>query len=115
MAKELVKVNVGASMLDCVRELRKHADDIEHVYVINCGGRPREIRGHHSHEEPGDDELRTPVKDVYDPDAISGAGSTMDKEEVSRIMEKYDLPVVCPSWTIADGWWVASPSTTWWT
>jgi magnesium transporter len=35
MQKELVKVRSSASMLDCVRELRKHAEDIEHVYVIN--------------------------------------------------------------------------------
>jgi magnesium transporter len=37
--------------------------------------------------------LRTPVKDVYDPDAISVRADT-DKEEVSRMMEKYNLTVL---------------------
>jgi magnesium transporter len=93
MAKELVKVNVGASMLDCVRELREHADDIEHVYVINVVDDHGKFVGTIPLKELIIKSLRTPVKDVYDPDAIS-VKADMDKEEVSRIMAKYDLPVV---------------------
>ncbi len=93
MAKELVKVNVGRSMLDCVRELRKHADDIEHVYVINVVDDHDKFVGTIPLKKLITTSLRTPVKDVYDPDSISVKADT-DKEEVSRIMAKYDLPVV---------------------
>lgn len=93
MAKELVKVNVGASLLDCVRELREHADDIEHVYVINVIDDHGKFVGTIPIKNLVTMSLRTPVKDVYDPDAMV-VRADMDKEEVSRIMAKYDLPVV---------------------
>ncbi len=93
MAKELVKVNVGATMLECVRELRKHADDIEHVYVINVVDDHEKLVGTIPMKELVTRSLRTPVKEVYDPDAIS-VRADLDAEEVSRIMARYDLPVI---------------------
>lgn len=93
MAKELVEVNVDASMLDCVRELRKHADDIEHVYVINVVDDDGKFLGTLPLKELVTRSLRTPVKEVYDRDAQSVRADT-DKEEVSRIMAKYNLPVI---------------------
>lgn len=93
MAKELVRVRATASMLDCVRELRKHADDIEHVYMINVVDDHNKFVGTIPMKELVTRSLRTPVRDVYDPDAISVRADT-DKEEVSRLMAKYDLPAV---------------------
>jgi len=93
MAKELVKVNVNASMLQCVRELRTHAGDIEHVYMINVVDEHGKFVGTISMKDLLTRSLRTPVREVYDPDAISLRADT-DAEEVSRIMERYDLPVV---------------------
>ena len=93
MAKELVKVNVSASMLDCVRELREHADDIEHVYVINVVDDHGKFVGVIPLKKLITTSLRTAVKEVYEPDSITVLADT-DKEEVSRIMAKYDLVVV---------------------
>ncbi len=93
MQKELVKVRSSSSMLDCVRELRKHADDIEHVYVINVVDDHDKFVGTIPLKELVTRSLRTPVKEVYDPDAIS-VPADMDAEEVSRLMARYDLPVV---------------------
>ncbi len=93
MAKELVKVEVGASMLDCVRELRKHADDIENVYVINVVDENERFVGTIALKDLLTTSLRTPVREVYDPDAISVKADT-DKEEVSKLMAKYDLVVM---------------------
>lgn len=93
MAKELVKVNVDAMLLHCVRELRAHADDIEHIYVINVVDDHDKFMGTIPLKELVIRNLRTPVKDVYDPDAISVRADT-DKEEVSRMMEKYNLTVL---------------------
>jgi magnesium transporter len=93
MAKELVQVNIGASMLQCVRELRKHADDIQNVYVIYVVDDHGRFMGTIPLRSLVTTSLRAPVKDVYDPDAIS-VRADVDKEEVSRIMAKYDLVVI---------------------
>lgn len=93
MAKELVKVNVDSTLLQCVRELREHAEDIEHVYVINVVDDHGKFVGTIPLKELVLRGLRTPVKEVYDPDAIS-VKADVDKEEVSRIMAKYDLTVL---------------------
>ena len=93
MAKELVKVNLNASMLDCVRELRKHADDIRNVYVINVVDDRDMFVGTIALKDLLVTSLRAPVRQVYDPDAMSVKADT-DKEEVSRIMARYDLVVV---------------------
>ena len=93
MAKELVKVNADASLLDCVKELRKHAEDIDNVYVINVVDDLDRFVGTIPLKMLLTSSLRTPVKDVVDRDALT-VKADMDKEEVSKIMAKYDLVVV---------------------
>ena len=93
MAKELVKVNVGASMLDCVRELRKHGEDIENVYQIHVVDDHGKLVGAIPLKKLITESLRTPVKDMYDPDTVSVKADT-DAEEVARLMEKYNLAVM---------------------
>ncbi|MFN8351961.1 MAG: magnesium transporter [Flavobacteriales bacterium] len=93
MAKELVKVNVGASMLDCVRELRKHGDDIDNIYQIHVVDDHGRLVGAIPLKKLITESLRTPVKDMYDPDTAVVKAST-DAEEVARLMEKYNLVVM---------------------
>ncbi len=90
MGKELVKVHADSSMLDCVRELRGHADLIDDIYVILVVDDHERLVGTIALKALLTTSLRTPVKDVYDPDVIS-VKAHEDVEEVSRIMEKYDL------------------------
>ncbi|MCO6482269.1 MAG: magnesium transporter [Flavobacteriales bacterium] len=93
MAKELVKVNVGASMLDCVRVLRTHADMVDDVYVILVVDDHDRLVGSIPLKALLTTSLRMPVKDVYDPDVIS-IEAHEDVDEASRIMEKYDLVIL---------------------
>lgn len=93
MAKELVKVNVSSTMLECVRELRKHAEEIDNVYVINVVDDHNKLVGNIALKQLLVTPLRTPVKEVYDPDVVSVKADT-DGEEVARLMEKYDLIVM---------------------
>jgi magnesium transporter len=93
MAKELVKVNVSSSMLDCVRELRQHADHVDDIFVILVVDDHDRLVGSIPIKALLTTSLRTPVKDVYDPDVIS-VKANEDVEEVSRIMEKYDLVIL---------------------
>jgi len=93
MAKELVKVNVASSMLDCVRELRGHADLVDDIYVILVVDDHERLMGSIPLKALITTSLRTPVKDVYDPDVIS-VRAHEHVEDVSRIMEKYDLVIL---------------------
>jgi len=93
MAKELVKVNVSASMLDCVRELRKHGEDIENVYQVHVVDDHGKLVGAIPLKKLITESLRTPVKELYDPDTVAVKADT-DVEEVARLMEKYNLAVM---------------------
>ncbi len=93
MAKELVKVNVSSSMLDCVRELRQHADHVDDIFVILVVDDHDRLVGSIPIKALLTTSLRTPIKDVYDPDVIS-VRANEHVEEVSRIMEKYDLVIL---------------------
>ncbi len=90
MAKELVKVRADSTMLDCVRALREHAEHIDDIYVILVVDQHNRLVGTIPLKLLITTSLRTPVKDVYDPDVIS-VKAHEDVEEVNRIMEKYDL------------------------
>lgn len=93
MAKELVKVRDSSSMLECVRELRRHADHVDDVYVILVVDDHDRLVGSIPIKALLTTSLRTPVKDVYFPDVIS-IRAHEDVEEASRVMEKYDLVVL---------------------
>ncbi|MCB0772218.1 MAG: magnesium transporter [Flavobacteriales bacterium] len=90
MAKELVKVHADSSMLDCVRALRQHAEHIDDVYAILVVDDHDRLVGSIQLKLLVTTSLRTPVKEVYDPDVIS-VKAHEHVEEVSRLMEKYDL------------------------
>jgi len=90
MAKELVKVRADSTMLACVRALREHAEHIDDIYVILVVDEHNRLVGSIPLKLLITTSLRTPVKDVYDPDVIS-VKAHEDVEEVNRIMEKYDL------------------------
>ena len=93
MGKEFVKVNVGSTMLECVRQLRTHSEDIDNVYVIHVVDDHDRLVGTVALKQLLTTPLRTPIKDVFDPDVISVQADT-DGEEAARLMEKYDLVVL---------------------
>ncbi|MEW6468537.1 MAG: magnesium transporter [Bacteroidota bacterium] len=96
MQKELVAVNANKTMLECVRELRKHADHIEDVYAVYVVDDDEKLLGVIPIKMVLTTSLRSRISDVYDKDIIS-VRTSMPAEEVAGIMEKYDLiyvPVV---------------------
>lgn len=93
MGKELVKVNVANTMLECVRQLRQHADHIDNVYVIHVVDDHLRLVGTIALKQLLTTPMRTPIREVYDPDVISVKTDT-DAEEAARMMEKYDLVVL---------------------
>jgi magnesium transporter len=93
MAKELVKVNVNGTMLECVRELRSHADDIKHIYAIYVVDDEDKLVGLISLKKVLTTSMRVHIREVFNEEIISVRAST-DAEEAAKVMEKYDLVVL---------------------
>lgn len=93
MAKELIAVNINWSIQKCIKEVRKQAEEIEDVYTTYVIDDRGKLLGLLSLKKL----LLTPeeakVSDIYKKDIVFVEAST-SSEEVSNIMEKYDLVVV---------------------
>ncbi len=93
MVKELVKVSVSGTMRDCLRELRARAEDINNIYRIYVVDDADKLVGWIGLSEVLRHTLRERIRDVMDTKVFTVQPLT-DGEEVSRIMERYDLVVI---------------------
>ncbi len=93
MAKELIQVNVNWSMLKCVKEMRKQAEDIENVYSIYVVDNQSRLIGTLSLKKLLLATSTAKVEDVYFKDVLA-VKAYEKSEEVANIMEKYDLVVL---------------------
>jgi len=93
MAKELIRVNEKWSVLRCVREMRKQAEEVDKVFAIYVVDDHDVLLGTLSLKKL----LLTPeknlIKKVYNEKVIS-VKANYDDEEVVNIMDKYDLVVL---------------------
>ena len=93
MAKELIKVHDDWSILRCVSEMRKQAKDIHKVYTIYVVNKFQQLIGTVSLKKLLISPDKTFIKSIYNQHVISVVTNT-SAEEVSRIMNKYDLIVL---------------------
>lgn len=93
MAKELVRVNANKNMLECVREIRNHADDVDNVYAVYVVDDNDKLVGIITLQKIITTSLRTKIKDIYHGEVISVKTNT-PAEDVAKLMEKYDLVFV---------------------
>lgn len=96
MAKELIKVNENWTLTNCLREMRKQAEEISEVYYVYMVDDNGILKGTVSLKKMLLSDNRKKVKDIANYDVISVKTETPE-EEVAGIMEKYDLvalPVV---------------------
>lgn len=99
MAKELIKVNHIWTVSQCVREMRRQAEDIDNVYTIYVVDDQDKLLGKLSLKTLllGSATTRTLIKDIYLPKELQTVDVEDDIDTVINIMEKYDLvalPVV---------------------
>lgn len=99
MAKELVKVNQNWTVSQCVREMRRQAEDLENVYTIYVVDDQDKLLGKLSLKTLllGSATTRTLIKDIYNKKELQTVNVEEDAETVVAMMEKYDLvalPVV---------------------
>ncbi len=93
MAKELIKVNEKWSVLRCVREMRKQAEEVDKVYSIYVVDDNNVLLGTLSLKKLLLTADKTFIKNIYNAKVIS-VKSNFDDEEVANIMDKYDLIVL---------------------
>ena len=96
MAKELIKVNENWTTIQCLKEMRKQAEELKDVYTIYVVNDSDKLLGILSLRKLLLIEKATAIKDIIFTDIIS-VKATEDDGHVANIMNKYDLialPVV---------------------
>jgi magnesium transporter len=96
MAKELISVNIHWTVSKAVREMRKQAEAIEHVYTVYVVDDEERLVGRLPLKRLLITPLKTKIEDIYDA-KINSVGVDEEQEEVANMMEKYDIvamPVV---------------------
>lgn len=100
MAKELVMVRTDWTVARAIVEMRKQAQEVDHVYTIYVVDKDDKLAGVLPLKKLlfAAESTRTLIKHLCDEDIISVTTDT-DVEEVVKLMKKYDvvvLPVVDP-------------------
>ncbi len=93
MRKEFVRVHVHSKALECVREIRQQATELEEVYAIYVVDDDEKLIGLLPLKKLIVSPVRSIVADIYDPKIISIKAST-PAEEVANVMDKYNLVAV---------------------
>ena len=93
MGKELIKVNKNWSIIRCLGEMRKQAQNIEKVYTIYVVDKSNKLVGTVSLKKLLISSEKTFIEKIYDKNIISVSTNQKD-EEVAVIMNKYDLIVL---------------------
>ena len=93
MAKELVKVQEGLSVLKCLNAMRAQAEQVTRVHSIYVVNKNNVLLGRLSLKDLITANSKAIVKDIYIPN-VDYVTVDQDNEEVSKIMSKYDLEAI---------------------
>ena len=93
MAKELIKVNSNWSVMRCVKEMRRQAEDVELVYTIYVVDDNNVLLGTLSLKRLLLTDSKAIISNIMKEDIIK-VSATMNQEEVANTMNKYDLIVL---------------------
>ncbi len=96
MAKELITVNENWTIMTCLKEMRKQAEDVDEIYYVYVIDDNEILKGTLSLKKLLLNSSNKKISNIIDTDVISVKTDT-PSEEVANIMDKYDLvalPVV---------------------
>lgn len=96
MAKELIKARYYWSVVQCIDEIRKQAENVNKFYSVYVVDEHDVLLGRVALQDLIISDTRTIVDDIYEKDILS-VETYMEDSEVAEIMQKYDLesiPVV---------------------
>lgn len=93
MAKELIKANVNWTVIQCIEEIRRQAENVQKLYSVYVVDDQERLLGRVSLKRIILSTDKTKIADIYEPDLVS-VETYMSEEEVAIIMRKYDLDAV---------------------
>ena len=93
MGTELIKVNKRWKVMECVREMRLQAEEVEKVHSIYVVDDDDKLLGTLSLKKLLTTSLKNPIEEVYN-NKIKSVEASTDAEDVANIMQKYDLVVL---------------------
>ena len=96
MGKELIKVNENWTIMKCLKEMSKQAENVDEVYYVYVVDDNNKLKGTISLKKMLLTKNTTKIKDIANEDVIYVKTDTSG-EEVANIIDKYDLvalPVV---------------------
>ena len=93
MAKEFVKANINWTVVECIEEIRRQAENVEKIYSIYVVDDNDVLLGRVGVKKLVLNRSSTKISNIYEPDIIS-VYSYQDEEEVASIMQKYDLEAI---------------------
>lgn len=93
MAKELIKANINWTVVQCIEEIRRQAENVQKVYSVYVVNEDDILVGRVSLKRIILADDQTKISDIYIEDVIS-VETYMSEEEVAKIMRKYDLDAV---------------------
>lgn len=93
MAKELIKANVNWTIVQCIDEIRRQAENVQKIYSVYVVDENDILLGRVSLKKIILSEDNAKIADIYQDDVIS-IQTHLDEEEVASIMQKYDLDAV---------------------
>lgn len=93
MGKELIEVNENWTILTCLKELGRQADEVDEVYYLYVVNDDNVLLGIVSLKKMLLSNNSTKVKTIIEDDIMS-VNTDTSSEEVAQIMEKYDLVAI---------------------
>jgi magnesium transporter len=93
MAKELIKANATWTVVQCIDEIRKQAENVTKFYTIYVVDDDNKLLGRVALQKLILTDSKTLVKDIYDEDLVA-VETYLSDTEVAEIMKKYDLESV---------------------
>jgi magnesium transporter len=93
MAKELIKARSNWSVVQCVEEIRKQAENVSKFYTVFVVDEHDKLLGKVALQDIVISDANKLVADIYEEDVIS-VETYMPDTEVAGIMKKYDLESV---------------------
>ena len=93
MAKELIKARGDWTVVQCIEEIRKQAENVTKFYTVYVVDNYNRLLGRVPIQELIVSDPRTLVADIYE-DEIVRVETSMEEREVAEIMRRYDLESV---------------------
>ncbi len=93
MAKELIRARSTWTVVECIDEIRKQAENVTKFYNVWVVDENDKLLGRVKLQKLIVSDPKTLVKDIYDDDAVA-VETYMEDREVAEIMRKYDMESV---------------------